>query len=544
MPDTDRPLTVDPLTVDPLLGPGLGLDVADADAEDLAAAGADVDEEAGQLADQRYAEVDAQLQGRWPEARIDPSLERIRAFCEVLGDPQLAVPAIHLTGTNGKTSTARMTETLLRGLGLRTGVFTSPHLQETRERIAIDGRPLSRARFVEVYDDVEPYLEMVDARTGHRMSFFEAVTGMAFAAFADAPVDVSVLEVGLGGSWDATNVADGVVAVLTRIDVDHAHLLGDTPEAIAAEKVGIIKPGAVVVSTAQLPGVDAVIDARVAEVGATLLRAGRDFEVTARAVAVGGQLMSIRGIGGTYPDLFLPLHGSHQADNAACAIAATEAFFGGGSRPLRVEAVRDALAAVTSPGRLELVAHQPTVLLDAAHNPHGARAAAAAVSESFTFSRLVGVLGVMADKDVAGVLAPFVDVLDEVVITENSTARALPAEDLAELAEQLWPAAAVHTVPDLSEALATARRLAADGASARQLPAGVAAGPGVLVTGSVVTVGEARALLLGEGSVPGDGPDSPEDDDGNGPAEVALDGDEEDDERVRRSDEAYDGLDL
>jgi dihydrofolate synthase/folylpolyglutamate synthase len=266
----------DPLTADPLLGPGLGLRPEDADEADAAAEVEAAEARAyGEIDDERYAEVDALLQQRWPEARIDPSLERIRALCEVLGDPQRAVPAIHLTGTNGKTSTARMTETLLRGLGLRTGTFTSPHLQETRERIAIDGRPLSRARFVEVYDDIAPYLEIVDGRTGHRLSFFEAVTGMAFAAFADAPVDVSVLEVGLGGSWDATNVADGAVAVLTRIDVDHAHLLGDTPAAIATEKVGIIKAGAVVVSAVQLPEVEAVIDARVAEVGATLLRAGR-----------------------------------------------------------------------------------------------------------------------------------------------------------------------------------------------------------------------------------------------------------------------------
>jgi dihydrofolate synthase/folylpolyglutamate synthase len=532
----------DPLTADPLLGPGLGLRPEDADEADAAAEVEAAEARAyGEIDDERYVEVDALLQQRWPEARIDPSLERIRALCEVLGDPQRAVPAIHLTGTNGKTSTARMTETLLRGLGLRTGTFTSPHLQETRERIAIDGRPLSRARFVEVYDDIAPYLEIVDGRTGHRLSFFEAVTGMAFAAFADAPVDVSVLEVGLGGSWDATNVADGAVAVLTRIDVDHAHLLGDTPAAIATEKVGIIKAGAVVVSAVQLPEVEAVIDARVAEVGATLLRAGRDFEVTDRVVAVGGQLVGIRGIGGAYPDLFLPLHGAHQADNAACALVAAEAFFGGGSRPLRIEAVRESFAAMSSPGRLELVAHQPTVLLDAAHNPDGARATAAAVTEAYRFSRLVGVLGVMADKDVAGVLAPFADVFDEVVVTENSTARALPAEDLSELAERIWPGS-VHTVPELSDALAAARRLAADGAPARELPPGAPATPGVLVTGSVVTVGQARALLLGEGSVPGDA-DGDEIDDDDAP-EIALDGDQDDDERIRRSDEAYDGLDL
>ncbi len=462
------------------------------------------DDDADEDTEERYAEVEAALLDRWPEARIDPTLERIRLFCDVLGDPQAAVPVIHLTGTNGKTSTARMTETLLRGLGLRTGAFTSPHLQQTRERIAVDGRPLTRARFVEVYDDVEPYLRLVDDRSGHRMSFFEALTGMAYAAFADTPVDVAVVEVGLGGTWDATNVADGRVAVLTHVDVDHAKLLGDTPAQVASEKVGIIKAGAVVVSAAQLPEVDAVIDARVAEVGATLYRSGRDFEVLTRVVAVGGQLLGIRGIGGTYPDLYLPLHGAHQAENAACALVAAEAFFGGGSRALRQDAVSDAFSVMSSPGRLELVAHQPTVLIDAAHNPDGARAAAAALAEAFTFRRLVGVLGVMGDKDAAGVLAPFADVLDEVVVTENSTDRAMAAEDLAELAEQVWPETAVHIVPDLEEAIALARRLAQDGPAVRDLPGGAGGTAGVLVTGSVVTAGQARELLLGPDSIVGE----------------------------------------
>jgi len=463
----------------------------------------DADEDA---AAERYGDVEAALLDRWPEARIDPTLDRIRLFCDVLGDPQDAVPVIHLTGTNGKTSTSRMTETLLRGLGLRTGVFTSPHLQQLRERIAVDGRPLSRGRFVEVYDDVEAYLRLVDDRSAHRMSFFEALTGMAYAAFADTPVDVAVVEVGLGGTWDATNVADGRVAVLTRIDVDHAKLLGSTPAQVATEKVGIIKAGAAVVSAHQLPEVDEVIDARVAEVGATLYRAGRDVDIESRVVAVGGQLLTIRGIGGTYADLYLPLHGAHQAENALCALVAAEAFFGGGSRPLRQDAVVDAFAVMSSPARLELVAHRPTVLLDAAHNPDGARATAAALTEAFAFRRLVGVVAVMADKDAAGLLAPFADVLDEVVVTENSTDRSMAAEDLAELAEHVWPEAAVHLVPDLEEAITVARRLAQDGPPARTLPDAAGGTAGVLVTGSVVTAGEARELLLGPDSIVGERP--------------------------------------
>lgn len=512
---------------------------------------ADLDDEADDedLPD-RYAEVDAELQARWPEARIDPSLERIRLFCDLLGEPQAAVPVIHLTGTNGKTSTARMTETLLRGLGLRTGTFTSPHLQESRERIAIDGRPISRRAFVETYEEVAPYLAIVDERAGHRMSFFESITGMAFAAFADAPVDAAVIEVGLGGTWDATNVADGKVAVLTRVDIDHTRLLGDTPAQIATEKVGIIKPGAAVVSARQLPEVDAVIDARVAEAGATLYRAGRDFDVTSRVVAVGGQLLSIRGIAGTYEDLFLPLHGAHQAANAACALVAVEAFFGGGTRALPADAVVQAFASMTSPGRLEAVAHGPTVLLDAAHNPDGARATAAALAESFTFGRLVGVLGVMGDKDAVGVLAPFRDLLDEVVVTENSTARAMPTEALTEIAETLWPADTVHQVPDLQEAIAVARRLAVDGPPVRSLPGGRAATPGVLVTGSVVTVGQARQLLLGAGSIIGERPEdiaadlaaaAESDDDSD---DAGDPGDAADERRPTRDDDAYDGLGL
>lgn len=453
---------------------------------------------------ERFAEITAELVDRWPEARVDPTLSRIRLLCELLGDPQASVPAIHLTGTNGKTSTARMTETLLRGLGLRTGTYTSPHLQDVRERILLDGRPIGIRRFVEVFDEVEPYLALVDSRSENPVSFFEALTALGFAAFADAPVDVAVLEVGLGGTWDATNVADARVAVLTRVAVDHAHLLGDTPAQIAIEKVGVIKPGAIVVSARQDDDVLAVIEARVAEVGATLRLAGRDFDVESRQVAVGGQLLTLRGSAATYPDVFLPLHGAHQAENAACALVAAEAFFGGGRRPLRSAAVTEAFAQVSSPGRLELVARAPAVVLDAAHNPAGARAIARTLRESFGFDRVVGVLGVMADKDVAGVLAALGGVLDEVVLSQNATTRAMPAHDLARLAADVWPADRVHVEADLATAITLGRRLA-DAPRAQAAPevadrsapeSGVGAGPvGVLVSGSVVTVGEARTIL-------------------------------------------------
>ncbi|MGH3508301.1 MAG: bifunctional folylpolyglutamate synthase/dihydrofolate synthase, partial [Nocardioidaceae bacterium] len=337
-----------------------------------------------------YRDVEHAMLGRWPETKLDPSLDRIAALCDLLGEPQRAFPVVHLTGTNGKTSTARMIDTLLRGLGLRTGRFTSPHVESMAERISIDGEQLSEERFVEVYREVLPYADIVDRSGGHPLSFFEIITGMAFAAFADAPVDAAVIEVGMGGSWDATNVADGSVAVLTPIAVDHSRYLGEAPEVIAREKAGIIKAGAFAVIGQQQVDVAEVLLERAVEVGATVAREGLEFGVTERQPAIDGQMVTIQGLGATYPDIFLPLHGAHQAHNAACALAAVEAFAGGKGLDggLDVETVREALAQVTSPGRLEIVRRSPTVVLDAAHNPHGAEAAAAAVQEAFAFSPL------------------------------------------------------------------------------------------------------------------------------------------------------------
>ncbi|MBA2739656.1 MAG: dihydrofolate synthase [Nocardioidaceae bacterium] len=437
-----------------------------------------------------YGDVERALLARWPETRLDPSLDRIRALVDLLGEPQAGYPVIHLTGTNGKSSTSRMIDALLRTLGLRTGRYISPHLQSMTERISLDGRPLSEEQFVAAYGDVAAYLEVVDRSGRHPVSFFEALTAMAYAAFADAPVDVAIVEVGMGGSWDATNVADGQVAVVTPIAVDHANYLGDNPADIAVEKAGILKPGAIGVLAEQSGEVAEVLLRRAAEVGANVVREGVEFGVATRLAGVGGQLVTVRGLGREYDEIFLPLHGAHQAHNAAAAVAAVEAFVGGGAE-LDPAAVRAAFATVTSPGRLEVARRSPTFVLDCAHNPHGARATAEAVQEAFSFSPLIGVVGVMSDKDVEQMLAAFEPVLAEIVCTQGSTARAMPADEVGEVAEHMFGADRVHVASRLDDALDVAAGLAeAGGSFGESLGSG-----GVLVTGSVVTVGEARTLL-------------------------------------------------
>ncbi|MFL6270477.1 MAG: bifunctional folylpolyglutamate synthase/dihydrofolate synthase [Actinomycetes bacterium] len=436
-----------------------------------------------------FEEVEDALLSRWPETRLEPSLDRIEAFTELLGDPQRAYPVIHLTGTNGKTSTSRMIDTLLRAHDLRTGRFTSPHVERMPERISVDGEPLSDEEFVRAFNDVAPYTHLVDASEDHPLSFFETVVGMAYAAFADAPVDVAVVEVGMGGSWDATNVADAAVAVVLPVAIDHARYLGDTAAAIAVEKAGIIKEGSTAVLAQQEPDVAAVLLARAAEVGAPVVREGLDFGVAARVPAVGGQVLSLQGLRGRYDEVFLPLYGAHQAQNAALALAAVEAFLGEG-QPLDDEVVRAAFAEVTSPGRLEVVRRSPTIVLDAAHNPHGAEATGAALEDSFTFDPLIGVIGVMTDKDADGVLAAFEPHLAHVVCTQNSTDRALSADRLAETAREIYGEDRVTVVPRLADAIDQAAALAEAGAAAS-----VGSGA-VLVTGSVITVGEARRLLV------------------------------------------------
>jgi dihydrofolate synthase / folylpolyglutamate synthase len=436
-----------------------------------------------------FLAVDAALDQRWPETVMEPSLEKIRALMDVLGEPNKGYPIVHLTGTNGKTSTARMVDALLTELDLRTGRYTSPHLQRATERINIDNRPISPERYVELYNDVRPFVEIVDARFG-ALSKFEVLTGMGFAAFADAPVEVGIVEVGLGGTWDATNVGDASVAVITPIGVDHVEFLGHDVLGIAKEKSGIIKPGSVAILAAQDKRVAEVLLERCAEVDAQVAREGVEFGVREREVAVGGQRIALQGLSGLVDDIFLPLHGEHQASNAAIALAAAEALIGAGpQQPIDPEAVRAAFARVQSPGRLERVAAGPgvpTVLVDAAHNPHGARALAEALTSEFTFTRLVAVIGVMRDKDARGILEELEGVVQEVVVTANSSPRAMDADELGALAAEVFGAARVSVEPDLRRAVEQAGELAEEG--------GVS-GVGVIVTGSVVTAGETRTIF-------------------------------------------------
>jgi dihydrofolate synthase/folylpolyglutamate synthase len=431
--------------------------------------------------------IDKALEARYP-TRMVPDLDRIVDLLDLLGDPHRAYPSIHLTGTNGKTSTARMIDSLLRELGVRTGRHTSPHLESVTERICIDGVPLPPERFAAVFDEVAPFADIVDGRHPDRVTFFELLTAMAFAAFADAPVDVGVIEVGLGGRWDATNVIEAPVAVVTPISLDHVGILGSTIAEIAAEKAGIIYPGATVISAPQPESAGLVLAERVTEVGATIRREGLDFGVRSRQVAVGGQMLELQGLGGSYDEIFLPLYGEHQASNAACALAAVEAFVGATDRgSLDPEAVQAAFAAVRSPGRLEIVRRSPTVLIDGAHNPAGAAALAAALDDAFNFDQLVAVVAVLDDKDAAGLLAELEPVVTSVVATTNSSPRALPAAVLAEVSREVFGDDRVEIAERLDDAI----DLAVSAAESQ----GAVGGTGVIVTGSIVTVGDARHLL-------------------------------------------------
>ncbi len=460
----------DPLT-DPLIDP-----VVDAAAPRLAGT---------------FAEAEDALLSRWPETKLEPSLDRIRAFTELLGDPQRSYPVVHLTGTNGKTSTSRMIDTLLRALDLRTGRFTSPHLERMSERICLDGAPLTDEEFVSAFNDVAPYTHLVDAAQPYPLSFFETIVGMAYAAFADAPVDAAVVEVGMGGAWDATNVADAAVAVVLPVSVDHEHYLGADPVTIAGEKSGIIKEGSVAVLAQQSAEVAEVLLRRAQQVGATVAREGVEFGVVDRVPAVGGQVLALQGLHGRYDDLFLPVYGAHQAQNAAVALAAVESLLS--DQALDPELVSAAFAQVSTPGRLEVIRRSPTIILDAAHNPHGAEACAAALADSFAFDPLIGVMGVMADKDYEGVLGALEPQLAHLVCTQNSFSRSLRAEALAEVAAEVFGEDRVTVVPRLADAIDIAAAMAeAGGADGGSLGSGA-----VLITGSVVTVGEARAMLRG-----------------------------------------------
>jgi len=437
----------------------------------------------------RLREAEREILARRPEHAIVPTLDRVAALAALLGDPQQAYPVIHITGTNGKTSTARMTETLLRARGLRTGLFTSPQLSSMRERICIDGEPLSADGFVAAYEDVAPYAAMVDGQHQVPLSFFEILTGMAFAAFADAPVDVAVIEVGLGGTWDATNIADGTVAVITPIALDHTAYLGDTVAAVATEKAGIIKPDAVAVLATQPPDAAGPLLRRATEVGARVVREDEDFGVLDRELAVGGQRLALRGLTGSYSDLLLPLFGAYQASNAACALAAAEAFSGASER-LDEELVEEAFRTVTTPGRLEVVRRSPVMIVDSAHNPAGMAASVAAVTEAFGFDDLVAALAVSADKDVPGMLAELEPVVSTLVVSRNSASRSMDAGELAALAVEVFGPERVVVAPRLDDAIESATALADEAAAGDGLGRA-----GILITGSTTTAGEARTLL-------------------------------------------------
>ena len=445
------------------------------------------------------AEVEEELDERWPETKIEPSLDRIEMLMDLLGHPERSFDVIHIAGTNGKSSTARMVDSLLRAFHRRVGLVTSPHLQRVTERIGIDGQPIHPRDYVRIWHEIKPFVEMVDAQSDVPMSKFEVLVGLSYAAFADAPVDVAVVEVGLGGRWDATNVVNADVSVITPVGLDHTDYLGDTLAEIAGEKAGIIKPREdaddpltpnenIVVVAEQDPEAMRVILQQAVDVEAGVARSGSEFAALESRIAVGGQQVNIQGLGGLYEDIFLPLHGEHQAKNAAVALAAVEAFFGASAgHPLDVATVRNGFAQAISPGRLERVRTSPTTFIDAAHNPHGAKALGAALDRDFDFARLIGVLSIFADKDSTGILTALEPYLTEVVITQNSSPRALDAYDLAETARDIFGEERVHVADNLPGAYAQAVELAED--------AEVQSGSGIIITGSVVTAGDARAMF-------------------------------------------------
>ena len=433
----------------------------------------------------RVDAIEQALLARWPETRIEPTLERIAALVDILGSPQLTYPTIHVGGTNGKTTTSRMIDSLLFEMGLRTGRFTSPHLESYLERISINGEAIDPKALIFSFNDISAYLDLMDEKFEHPISFFEAITALAFVAFAEHPIDVGIIEVGMGGEWDATNVIDADVSVLMPVGLDHTEYLGETLTEIAQTKAGIIKENGFVVLAQQEPEVAKELLKRAATVGADVAREGVEYSVLTRSLAVGGQLLTIQGIKETYEDIFLPLHGKHQASNAAAALVAVEAFFG--DQDLDIEAVRAGFAHVTSPGRCEIVHRDPTIILDAAHNPHGAAAITETLQSEFTFDDVIGVFAPMGDKDVAGILLELEQVMDSIIVTSNSSTRAMEVSKLEKIAIEIFGVDRVFTSATLAEALERAIKDAVRPLSEDTI--------GILVTGSVVTVGEARTYI-------------------------------------------------
>ncbi|WP_144873131.1 folylpolyglutamate synthase/dihydrofolate synthase family protein [Microbacterium sp. 1.5R] len=425
------------------------------------------------------------LLSRAGERWVQPRKERTARVLELLDDPQRTYRVVHITGTNGKTSTARMIESLLRAHGLRTGLFTSPHLERFTERIMIDGEPIADEAVADAWDEIEPFVGIVDgeleAAGEEPLTFFELLTVLAFVAVADAPVDVLVLEVGMGGEWDSTNTADGDVAVFAPIDIDHADRLGDTVAEIAQVKAGIIKEGASVVSAQQSEAAAEVLRRVAGERNATIAFEGDDFGLVEQKLAVGGQLITIRGLAGNYVEEYLPQYGAHQGHNAALALAAVESLIGGAQQRIADDIVSEGLQGATSPGRLQLLGIAPTVIVDAAHNPHGAAALAQAMDDSFDFDEWGVVLGILADKDAAGIVARLAPVAAHVFATAPESDRASDADSIADLVEATGHRATVHQT--LADAADAAREWAAS--SDRRA---------VVVAGSVVLAGEAIAL--------------------------------------------------
>lgn len=432
------------------------------------------------------AAIEQALIKRWPENKIEPTLDRIAALTDLLGSPQLSYPTIHIAGTNGKTTISRMIDALMSELGYRTGRFTSPHLESFLERISIKGNSIDPGEFIKNYNDIALYLDLIDSKQPHQISYFEALTALAFVAFAEHPVDVGIIEAGLGGEWDATNVVQSQVSVMTPIGLDHMDYLGDTLEEIAQTKAGIFKPESNVVLAAQTPEVAKVLMAQAAKVAAIPFREGIEFSVANRAIAVGGQMVAINGLYGLIEDIFLPLYGAHQANNAAVALAAVEAFAG---VQLDSELVRSAFSKVRSPGRCEVIHRDPTVIIDAAHNPHGAKAIATTINSEFDFETVIGVVAVLGDKDTAGILAELSQVIDYLVVSQSSSTRALPANELASIAKQFFAPEQIEVIPELRGAITYATEKAN---LSNQVNDGVSA---VLITGSVVTAGEARMIV-------------------------------------------------
>ena len=434
---------------------------------------------------ERIDAIEAALLKRWPETKIAPTLERIAALVDVLGSPQLTYPTIHVGGTNGKTTTARMIDSLLFEMGLRTGRFTSPHLESYLERISINGQPIDPKAMIFSYNDIAAYLDFMDTKFDTPISFFEAMTALAFAAFAEHPIDVGVIEVGMGGEWDATNVVNADVSVIMPVDLDHTEYLGSTIAEIAKTKAGIIKEGSFVVLAQQQPEAAVELLKQAALVGAEIAREGLEYVIESRTLAVGGQLLTIKTPKDTYEEIFLPLHGKHQASNAAAALVAVEAFFG--EQELDYEAVLAGFANVRSPGRCEVLHRDPTVIIDAAHNPHGAKALTDTIQNEFTFDEVIGVFAAMGDKDIEGALVELEKVMDSIIVTKNSSSRSAAVADVEALATKIFGSDRTFSADSLEAAIDKAIK-----DSVRPLSEDTI---GILITGSVVTAGEARSIV-------------------------------------------------